>query len=112
MRKSFAVAAASAVAGLTLLAGTPANAAPANPAPAAATATVPDCVKADFWTPFFKGVEVTMENKCTTVQRVKPTFNIDMANVPCFALQPGQKEKFYRDVIFASGYKFAGLVSC
>ncbi|GHC33653.1 hypothetical protein [Streptomyces cinnamoneus] len=106
MRKSLAVAAASAVAGLTLMAGTPANAAPA------AATTVPSCVTSTFSTPFFAMVRVDMENKCTTEQRVKPSFNYELKDVPCYALQPGQKAVFSRDVIFASGYTFAGLVSC
>ncbi|MEV5241770.1 hypothetical protein AB0K89_22075 [Streptomyces cinnamoneus] len=106
MRKSLAVAAASAVAGLTLLTGTPANAAPA------AGTTVPSCVTASFMTPFDAVLLVEMENKCTTEQRVKPTFDRELSNVPCYALQPGQKASFKRDVIMAMTWKFGGLVSC
>ncbi|MEU1312975.1 hypothetical protein ABZ419_29335 [Streptomyces cinnamoneus] len=113
MRKSFALAAASAVAGLTLLAGAPANAAPAGNASATAADTVPGCVATFFWRPFDSYLSVNMKNTCADVQRVKPTFNSDAVKAPCYVLQPG-KDATFKEVAPgpASFYQFRGLVHC
>lgn len=92
----------------------PAPTAPALAAPAAGAASVPSCVEASSAVIFYRFVTVWMTNNCTTTQRVKPTWNLEMVPAPdCYELQPGQEAEFSRDKpIMGTNWKFQGLVAC
>ncbi|MEU6957344.1 hypothetical protein [Streptomyces sp. NPDC045714] len=114
MRKFASGIAAAALAGTAVLGVGQAHAAPAPTAPAAGAASVPSCVEASSAVIFYRFVTVWMTNNCTTTQRVKPTWNLEMVPAPdCYELQPGQEAEFSRDKpIMGTNWKFQGLVAC
>ncbi|MFG2135060.1 hypothetical protein ACGFNV_46030 [Streptomyces sp. NPDC048751] len=114
MRRFASGIAAAALAGTALLGVGQAHAAAAPTAPAAAAAPAPSCVKGTGAVIFFRVVTVWMTNNCTTTQRVKPTWNLEMVPAPdCYELQPGQEAEFHRDQpVMGTSWKFQGLVIC
>ncbi|WP_432584908.1 hypothetical protein ABVG11_01950 [Streptomyces sp. HD1123-B1] len=114
MRKFASGIAAVALAGTALLGVGQAHASSAPTAPAAAATPAPSCVKGTGAVVFFRFVTVWMTNNCTTTQRVKPTWNLEMVPAPdCYELKPGQEAQFQRDKpIMGTNWKFQSLVSC
>ncbi|MFE6998153.1 hypothetical protein ACFVBM_01230 [Streptomyces griseus] len=119
MRRFASGIAAAALAGSAVLGVGQAHAAPApatsaRAATASEAASVPSCVEAASAVIFYRFVTVWMTNNCTTTQRVKPTWNLEMVPAPdCYELQPGQKAEFSRDKpIMGTNWKFQRLVAC
>jgi hypothetical protein len=101
---------------MALIGAAPAGAATqGEQAVVAASSAAPSCVKSTFYADTFFGVLHTeMTNNCSSVQRVKPSFDPGFTGIPCFELSPGEKAVHNKSVIgiYADRYKFLGLVTC
>ncbi|GAA2724206.1 MULTISPECIES: hypothetical protein [Streptomyces] len=81
-------------------------------AQAATAEPAPSCVEGYGWNMMDMYATVHMTNKCTTVQRVRPTYANDALQWGCYELQPGQTVEDKKAVVFPPLYKYTGLVRC